>query len=208
MSTLPVQSGYDAWAHSYDTVDNPTRDLAAADLRRQPFALHGAAVLELGCGTGLNTEWLIEGGAEVTGLEFSEGMLDKARKRLPGVRLLQHDITKPFPAPGAAFDLVVETLVLEHIGDLAPVFRETARVLKPGGLFFISELHPARQLAGKQARFADAAGQERKIAACLHTFSEYVNTAHDSGLRLLRAGEPGEDLPPRVLTLTFERGAG
>src|SRR3712207_272939 len=105
MTAVPVQPGYDAWAASYDRVENPTRDLAAADLRRQPFALAGAAVLELGSGTGLNTEWLVEGGAELTGLEFSDGMLARARERLPGARLLQHDITLPFPLPDAAFDL-------------------------------------------------------------------------------------------------------
>ena len=205
MGPVPVQSGYDAWAASYDTVENPTRDLAATDLRRQPFSLAGAAVLELGCGTGLNTEWLVEGGAEVTGFEFSEAMLEKARARLPGARLLQHDVTRPFPLPDGGFDLVVETLVLEHIADLAPVFRESARVLKPGGLLYVSEYHPYRQLAGKQARFADASGEERLVEAYVHSVPEYLNTALEAGLRLVRAGEPGEDSPPRLLTLTFAK---
>ena len=205
MSAIPVQPGYDAWAASYDSVENPTRDLAAADLRRQPFRLAGAAVLELGCGTGLNTEWLVAGGAEVTGLEFSQGMLARARERLPGARLLQHDITAPLPLPDAAFDLVVETLVLEHISDLTPVFEETARVLRPGGLFFLAEYHPYRQLMGKQARFTDASGVERPVEAFVHTVPEYLNTAMAAGLRLVRAGEPGEEPTPRVLTLTFEK---
>ena len=208
MSPLPVQSGYDAWAASYDTVDNPTRDLAAADLRRQPFRLDSAAALELGCGTGLNTEWLVQGGAEVTGFEFCEGMLAKARARLPAARLLRHDITRPFPLPDASFDLVVETLVLEHIGELTPVFRETARVLRPGGLFHLAEYHPYRQLAGKQARFSDGDGQEQLVEAYLHNVPEYLNAALAAGLRLVRAGEPGDETPPRLLTLTFSREAG
>ena len=205
MTAIPVQPGYDAWAASYDTVENPTRDLAAADLRRQPFPLVGAAVLELGCGTGLNTEWLVEAGAEVTGLEFSEGMLARARERVPGARLLAHDITRPLPLPDSAFQLVVETLVLEHIADLGPVFGETARVLKPGGLFYLAEYHPYRQLMGKQARFADAAGVERPVEAYVHSVPEYLNAALAAGLELVRAGEPGEEPTPRLLTLTFRK---
>jgi ubiquinone/menaquinone biosynthesis C-methylase UbiE len=59
-STRSVQSAYNQWATVYDSDNNPTRDLNAKVLRKQNFNLIGRSVLEIGCGTGLNTIWLAD----------------------------------------------------------------------------------------------------------------------------------------------------
>ena len=102
MSPLPlareedVQAAYDRWAAVYDTDQNPTRDLNGAALRCQPFELGGRAVLEVGCGTGLNTAWLAPRAARVVGVDFSQGMLARARHRIGSlnVLLLMPDVTR------------------------------------------------------------------------------------------------------------------
>lgn len=208
---VSVEQGYDRWSGSYDTVENATRDLAAEVLRRQDLGLEGAAVLELGCGTGLNTVWLAEQAGSLIALDFSEGMLAKARARVTAanVRFGRHDVRERLPLEDASVEVVVETLVLEHVEELAPVFAEAARVLKPGGRFYLSELHPFRQAIGKQARFTDEAGTEHKIEAFLHPVSEYLNAAAAAGLSVLGCEEAGEDpgAPPRLFTLTLGRPA-
>ena len=56
-------------------------------------------MVEIGCGTGRNTEWLAERAASVLAVDFSEGMLQQAKSRVrsPRVRFQQHDIRYGWP---------------------------------------------------------------------------------------------------------------
>jgi ubiquinone/menaquinone biosynthesis C-methylase UbiE len=201
-----VAGAYDRWAGVYDADQNATRDLDAAVLRREAPAAASGDVLEVGCGTGKNTAWLAGRARSVIALDFSGGMLAKARERVtaPNVRWLHHDLRHPWPVEPRSLDLVLINLVLEHVRDVAPVFSEAARVLRPGGSLFLCELHPERQRRGGQAQFTDpASGQREYVEAFLHSTSELVNAALDAGLVLHRMGEWVEDggVIPRLLSL-------
>jgi ubiquinone/menaquinone biosynthesis C-methylase UbiE len=182
-------------------------------MRQAPLHLNGARVLEVGCGTGKNSAWLVSEARELVALDFSPGMLDVARRRVRSstARFVEHDITRPWPVFAQAFDVVVGNLVLEHVRDLAPVFTEAARVLRPGGQLFVCELHPYRQLRGGQAHFVDIRTDETvQVAAYRHSVSEYVTDALAAGFVLRGLGEwlepdaePGT--PPRLLSLLLER---
>ena len=208
-----VAGAYDRWAATYDVDRNATRDLDAEVVRRAPLSFAGRDVLELGCGTGKNTEWLAERARSVVALDFSEPMLRRARERVGAVhvRFLQHDVREPWPVPDASVDVVVGNLVLEHVEDLAPVYAEAARVLRQGGQLFVCELHPYRQWRGGQAQFTDPATGERvRVTAHVHTIAEYVNGGFTTGLVLRHLGEWLEagaplDAPPRLLSLVFEQ---
>lgn len=73
-----IAGAYDAWSHSYNTDHNATRDLSARVLQSRTDLVREKRVLEVGCGTGLNTIWLAEHAAHVTALDFSPGMLAQA----------------------------------------------------------------------------------------------------------------------------------
>ncbi|HJQ71196.1 MAG TPA: class I SAM-dependent methyltransferase [Blastocatellia bacterium] len=204
-----VASAYDRWADTYDTDLNRTRELAAAVLRQSDLELAGRDVVEIGCGTGRNTEWIVERAASVLAVDFSEGMLRQAQARVrsPRARFIQHDIRNAWPLAEASADLVIAMLVLEHIEQVGPVFAEAARVLRAGGELFVCELHPVRQMYGKQARFTNKeTGECERIRAFLHDVSEYVNGALQSGFELSHLGEwrdrdsDRSDLP-RLLSL-------
>jgi malonyl-CoA O-methyltransferase len=104
-------------------------------------------------------------------------------------------------------------LVLEHVAALGPVIREAARVLAPGGALFLCELHPVRQMLGKQARFRAAPGGSIEcITAFCHDVSDYVNAALAVGFRLRHLGEWRDagaafQTPPRLLSARFSAGA-
>jgi len=205
-----VISAYNQWACTYETVENATRDLAAAVLRHYPLPLYDRDVLETGCGTGLNTTYLAQQSRSVLGLDGSAGMLAQARARVaaPQVQLVQCDLQHAWPLVGASVDLVVCLLVLEHIADLHMFFQEAVRVLRSGGECFVCELHPFRQLQGRQARFTEArSGQVVLIPAYLHDVSEYVNTSVQHGFAFIRmdewrdAQDTAHTLPPRLLSL-------
>jgi 2-polyprenyl-3-methyl-5-hydroxy-6-metoxy-1,4-benzoquinol methylase len=204
-----VQRAYNEWVYQYDVNINLTRDLNADVLRQQSFDLTGKRVLEIGCGTGLNTVWLAERAQRVIGMDLSDGMLQTACDRLRGlnVDVLQADITKPWPLH-QGFDVLIATLILEHVYHLAPVFSEACRVLHPGGLLYISELHPYKQLQGTQARYHQVeTGQDVLVPAFRHQVSEYTNEAIEAGFTLRHLGEwqHASDTAPRLLTLLFER---
>src|SRR5258705_7483749 len=171
-----ASNAYDRWAATYDSDANMTRDLDAIVLRASNLEIDGRDVLELGCGTGKNTVWLAERARSVTALDFSDGMIERARRRVgaaPNVCFVRHDVRASWPCTDASVDVVVGNLVLEHVADVAPVFAEAARVLRPGGEAFFCELHPDRQRRGSQAQFTDTSTGERVLVeAFAHTQPE------------------------------------
>jgi malonyl-CoA O-methyltransferase len=196
-----IRDAYDRWAEQYDTDENATRDLNDDVLREQAFFHADDDVLEIGCGTGLNTQWLVEQAGAVVATDVSEGMLEKARTRLSGadVTLRKMDVTEPWRFEAGRFDCVVPTLVLEHVEHLDHVFQEASRVLRSGGALYLCELHPYRQLGGTQATFEhEGSGEQVTIDAFTHLVSEFVNEGLDAGFSVRRMGEwhgPHDDVP-------------
>lgn len=204
-----IATAYNRWADTYDTDFNRTRTLAAKVLRKAGLQIGGNEVVEVGCGTGYNTEWLAKEAGSILALDFSEGMLLRAKARLndPRVRFIQHDIRSPWPIPDASADLLIAMLVLEHVEHLDPFFGEAARTLKTGAELFLCELHSKRQLMGKQAQFTDSkTGRLHRVQAFLHEIEHYVNAALSSGFEIIRQADWHDadaqpDALPRLLSL-------
>jgi len=208
MATNP-RDAYDRWAAQYDTDANDTRDLNAEVLRKQTFIENDDAVLELGCGTGLNTKWLATQARHVVATDVSDEMLARAREHITpdSVTLQALDVTEPWPFKAGRFDVAMATLVLEHVQALGPVFREARRVLQDGGTFYLAELHPTRQFGGTQAHFEDeATGETVVIDAFTHPVYEFVNSGVEAGFAVREMGEwrAEGDERPRLLTIRFD----
>ncbi len=205
-----VKKAYDEWAEIYDTNENPTRDLNYQAIREAPLELKDKKVLEIGCGTGLNTAYLSERAEHVTGIDISKKMLEKASQRTgkKNVEFITADITQPWAFGRETFDLIVGNLVLEHVKNLAHILHEAFRVLTHRGRLYIAELHPYKQLQQSQAKFVrQETGEEVLVDAFPHTISEYVNTGLEAGFDLHRMREyheKNEDIP-RLLTLLFKK---
>lgn len=105
----------------------------------------GRAVLEVGCGAGPLTAWLLDQGAKVTAMDVSPRMLDLARQRVGNrARLVAGSLEDGLDfQPDRSVDLVVASLVLHYVRDWHTVFSEFRRVLVPGGGVVFSTHHPA-----------------------------------------------------------------
>ncbi len=210
---IGIARAYDQWAETYDTDHNPTRELAAGVLRKIDLPFAGRDIVEIGCGTGRNTNWLATLARTITALDFSEEMLRHATTRIqdPKARFIQHDVRTAWPVRDDSADLIIAMLVLEHVDQLEIIFAEAARVLRPMGQLFICELHPMRQLLGGQAQFSNQESGERELVpAFLHNVSDFVNGGLASGFELQRLDEwrdhdaqPGSI--PRLLSLLFTK---
>ena len=191
-----VRDGYDRWAKVYDHDANPLPALEEPRVREALGGVRGRDVLDLGCGTGRHTAWLAEAGARVTAVDFSAGMLEQARERVPAgdVRFVTHDLHEPLPFGHASFDAVVSGLVLEHLRDLSRFFVEAHRVLSPGGRAVVSAMHPAMLLRGSQARFTDPDSGEVVMPGSLpHRIGDFVMAAVGAGFALGGIGEYSPD---------------
>jgi SAM-dependent methyltransferase len=212
LEMIDVEAAYRIWSATYDTSANRTRDLDASVLRESGLVRVDRDVVELGCGTGKNSVWLVEGCRSLIALDVSEEMLARARLRVPDAcgRFVRHDLRTAWPLGDASADLVVGNLVLEHVRDLDPIFREAARALRPDGELYVSEFHPFRQLQGGGAKIA--AHGDARVEVYPHDVSEFVNAALDAGFRIERLGEhrdaDGLDrgvAMPRLLTISARR---
>lgn len=207
---MSIEQAYNSWAAQYDTNKNRTRDLEAVALRATLAAIPFEACLEIGCGTGKNTEWLVRSAMHVTAVDLSAAMLGRARKKVNSnkVTFQQADVTKPWSFATQVYDLVTFSLVLEHIQQLDFIFEQTAAALKSGGYVYIGELHPFKQYTGTKARFDTAEGRQ-EVECHTHHISDFVQDARQHGLRLIELNEHFDDKDrtgiPRILTLLLQK---
>ena len=103
----------------------------------------GDRVLDACCGTGdLALEARRHGGI-VTGLDFSEQMLERARRKEPAIEWIRGDVLA-LPFADGAFDAATVGFGIRNVDDLEGGLRELRRVLRPGGRLGILELTTPR----------------------------------------------------------------
>lgn len=146
------EKGFDNWSGNYD------QDI----LKHQnsyPFAgyydlfgrietcvgkLQQPRVLELGIGTGTLSKVLQDNGALITGVDYSQQMLEESKKKMGMVDLYQQDLTLGLPEclSGQKYDFIVSTYALHHIPNTlkAMYFRHLTDYLSPIGVLLIGDV--------------------------------------------------------------------
>jgi len=202
------QQAYNAWSETYDTVENKTRDLEAKALREM-ISGDDLEILEIGCGTGKNTEFLQTKAKQLTGADFSTEMLEKAKAKITSknVEFRQIDLRENWDFAEDSFDLITCSLALEHIENLDFVFAEARKILRSGGKFYIGELHPFKQYQGTKARFEIGSGLF-ELECFVHHISEFFAAAKSNDFELVEFREWFDEADkttiPRLATLIFK----
>lgn len=211
MNTTPAR--YDEVAEFYeafapDVYDDPPI-VALLDLVGD---VTGLRLLDLACGHGRLTRELARRGAQVSGVDISTSLLDKARAHEEteplGITYVQADAVAPGVLDGELFDGVVCHFGLSDIDDLQGAVATVARVLRPGGFFAFSILHPC--FPGWAARGANPSwqpgrgyfaegwwradgppgGLRPRVGANHRMLSTYLNTLAGNGLMVAEVAEP------------------
>ncbi len=207
---MNTKEAYDNWSHQYDTNINKTRDMEALALRQTLAGISFGSCLEIGCGTGKNTAWLLTKAKEITAVDLSEAMLTKAKEKINSaqVNFVQADILQPWNFANKKYDLVSFSLVLEHIENLEPVFLNVSKVIAEGGFVYIGELHPFKQYTGSKARFNTDEGEQ--VVTCFnHHLSDFVQAAKNHAFDVVDIHEYFDDddrtAIPRILSILFKK---
>ena len=204
-SPIPTREGYDRWSQVYDDDANPLIALEEPVFDELVGDVSGKRILDVGCGTGRHSLRLARRGAHVSAIDFSTGMLDKARVQ-PGaehINFIQHDLHTPFPFDDQSFDLVVCALVLDHIHKLAPFFAQLRRVCAPNGRIVCTVMHPAMTLKGVQARFNDpATGEKIHVDSATNSLPDYITAILAAHLTI---DHISEHAPDQALAARFPR---
>jgi demethylmenaquinone methyltransferase / 2-methoxy-6-polyprenyl-1,4-benzoquinol methylase len=144
--TLPaegVRSMFDRIAPVYDLMNRVMT--AGLDQRWRRLTVRrvvstGDRVLDACCGTGdLAVAAREAGAAEVVGLDFSGPMLERARRKEPGIEWVQGDLLE-LPFEDCSFDAVTVGFGVRNVDDLERGLAELRRVLKPGGRVGVLEI--------------------------------------------------------------------
>ena len=213
---MPTEARYDAIAEWYAAWAEGGASLFAVEpLHSLMGDVAGRRVLDLACGHGAMARSLAAGGATVTGVDIAARLLAIAQQHEAaaplGITYVHDDAQTLGTVADAVFDGAACRLALMDIPDLAATFRAVARVLKPGGWFAFSLVHPCfypphsdtftapdgttyrrvRRYFDEGEWFSDnPEGVRGKVGAYHRTLSTYLNTMTDAGLRLDCLREP------------------
>ncbi|HEY7124753.1 MAG TPA: bifunctional 2-polyprenyl-6-hydroxyphenol methylase/3-demethylubiquinol 3-O-methyltransferase UbiG [Ktedonobacterales bacterium] len=203
------------------TAFNPARFgyFRQALLDRLRLDPRGLRALDVGCGGGLLAEEFARLGCRVTGIDPSEPSLATARAHAQASGLsidYRVGVGEQLPFEDACFDLVYCCDVLEHVNNLERVIAETARVLKPGGVYCYDTINrtlPSKLITIKLFQEWPAT---RFLPPHLHDWNQYIKprelqrllTQHGLVVQEIR----GLNLASNPLTLLrslrrFKRGA-
>ena len=132
---MPGESRTHYWEWSFSGESPSHRYLVPGVLD----VLHGVTpsgrVLDIGCGNGeLPSAHVARAGYGVTGIDFEESGLERARVTCPGVYFATHDLAEPLPEHlRGAFDVVVSAEVIEHLFFPRYLFSRAREALRAGG---------------------------------------------------------------------------
>ena len=157
--------------------------------------LSGSRVADVGCGGGLLSEALARAGAQVTGIDLSEKVIDIARLHLHESELsvdyrVQSSADLAASEP-AGFDAVCCLELIEHVPDPAALVNDLAAMLKPGGRLFMSTIN--RTPAAFGAAIVGAEYVMRMLPRGTHHYAQFLKPS-ELGRLLRHAGLELEDV--------------
>lgn len=187
--TVDVRTGYARWVPTYEDTVCDVMDLALFDRVDVDWA--GASrALDLGCGTGRTGRYLRSKGVRaLDGVDLTPEMLAVARSRGAHDRLVEGDVRDTGLESGA-YDLLVASLIDEHLEDLRPFYAEAKRLAAPGATCAVVAFHPHWIMAtGMPTHFRGEDGTDVAITTHVHMIGEHQMAALAAGWRLAEIHE-------------------
>ncbi len=152
--------------------------------------------MDVACGTGRYAAHLAARGFDVRGFDTSPGMLALARAKVPDAGFAMADMVR-LPVADYSVDVVVSTLALSHVEDLAPAFAEAARILRPGGHLLVSDVRGYFLGSWRTPLLARGEQGYGYIPGWAHPTGDYLRAALAAGLTVRDCQELVAPVPDR-----------
>ncbi len=143
-SVLPYDLGAEVYdAHVSDPNDSTYHSYYEKPAIRAVFGdLSNKKILNIGCGSAVDTQWLVENGSkDVTGIDLSAGLIAIGQKKFPDLDLRVMDM-EALEFADESFDLAVSSLAIHYLDNWTTALKEAHRVLRRGGRYVFSCNHP------------------------------------------------------------------
>jgi len=184
--TVSAKEGYAVWSETYDEMmaDYPM-DLPLLD---QTDAVDWGDVVraaDLACGTGRIGAWLKSKGVQtIDGVDISPEMLDRARAKNIYESLIETDMCET-GLPDDSYSLISNSLALEHVPELEPLYAEASRLAGGASHFVLMGYQPYFLLNGIPTHFSTDEGDDLAIENYVHFFSDHMAAARATGWSLV-----------------------
>jgi len=172
------RDGYRLASHVYDAEPNPMLSLEQRFLERLLPPVAGLDAVDLGCGTG---RWLAKLSSQaprtLVGVDLSPEMLVQAKRKLGDAAKCVVADCADLPFPRSSADLIICSFLASYVQDLEGFAGQVQRLLRPGGIIFVTDLHPVttsklgwRRGFHVEGSFIDIATYSRPIQQILSLF--------------------------------------
>ncbi|MFB8792512.1 MAG: class I SAM-dependent methyltransferase [Potamolinea sp.] len=147
-----MSSIFRTWSYQYQWLYDGISRIAAlsvgGETRLRQLPWQGLAissesqVLDLCCGCGQSTKFLVQYSQDVTGLDISPVSLERAKRNVPQAKYVEA-LAEDLPFTDNYFDLVHTSVAMHEMtpSQLRQILKEVYRVLKPGGVFALVDFH-------------------------------------------------------------------
>jgi 2-polyprenyl-3-methyl-5-hydroxy-6-metoxy-1,4-benzoquinol methylase len=166
------------------------REVVRPDTERLLSVSENDKVLDIACGNGNFSKRLVELGANVTAFDYSEKMIENAKKRcsqhIERIDFHVIDATNKDDLEKlsikAPFDKAISNMAIMDIADITPLFNSVSKLLKPGGIFVFSTIHPCFQSPGiRRITESEDIGSSTRIRHGIQVF-EYIDSCYFEGI--------------------------
>ncbi len=215
MKRTDVLDAYESWADKYD---NDVRRNPATVAERNQLIFYLApkkrdVILDLGCGTGRLTIPLSKNCKKIIGIDFSERMLEVARKKSVGYKNIEYrrlDARKRLPFASSSFDSAIASLVINHIDDVGSFFKDIGRVLKSKGTLVFNDVNPDGYVSPSYEDTIFRLSQEGKKIFFHHSLDSLVNNLHRVGFEIeqIKFARVDDRIKPTITRKSFNQNKG
>jgi len=186
------EEAYDLWSEQYDAQPGNLM----LDLDEEVFTnilvnitLKDKTVIDIGCGTGRHWDKILsQKPLDLTGYDVSIGMLKRLTEKYPNAGVFQLLSNNLPEVENKSCDVVISTLAIAHIENIAEALTEWARILKPGGYIAITDYHPDAFEKGADRTFT-VKGQTIAIKNYVHKIDSVLSMIGNLGFELLHREE-------------------